>query len=233
MPAWPEKEAAEVQISGSPVIGCFGFINPARRIPQLLQAFVRVRSELPEAVLIFAGGASGLDLQQEAERAGVDVVIRGYVDEDELWGLLAACDVSVSLRWPTMGETSAIVIRALSAGKPLVVSDVGWFAELPDAAALKVPVGDGEVEALADALMRAAGNEQMAAAARDLARTEHDLEHVAELYAAACEEAAGLSAVEDGVLRGVAVAAADVGLAPDSPAVRDLAAAAREVTRGE
>ena len=36
--------------------------------------------------------------------------------------------------------------------KPLIVSDVGWFSELPDAVALKVPVDDREVETLAAAL---------------------------------------------------------------------------------
>ena len=51
-----------------------------------------------------------------------------------------------------MGETSGTAIRALSLGKPLVVSDVGWFSELPDDVALKVPVDDDEVETLAAAL---------------------------------------------------------------------------------
>ena len=65
---------------------------------------------------------------------------------------MAACDVLVILRSPTMGETSGTAIRALSLGKPLVVSDVGWFAELPDDVALKVPVDEREVAALAAAL---------------------------------------------------------------------------------
>ena len=43
-----------------------------------------------------------------------DVIRRDYVPEDELWRLLAACDAVVSLRWPTMGETSAAAVRALS-----------------------------------------------------------------------------------------------------------------------
>ena len=65
---------------------------------------------------------------------------------------MAACDVHVGLRSPTMGETSGTTIRALTLGKPLVVSDVGWFAELPDDVALKVPVGDDEATDLAVAL---------------------------------------------------------------------------------
>ena len=65
---------------------------------------------------------------------------------------MAACDAVVSLRSPTMGETSGTAIRALSLGKPLVVSANGWFAELPRDVALQVPVDDDEVETLAAAL---------------------------------------------------------------------------------
>ena len=80
------------------------------------------------------------------------LVREGWVDEQRLWELLAGVDVSVNLRHPTMGETSGIAIRSLSLGKPLVVSDVGWFSELPDGAALKVPVDEHEVDTLAAAL---------------------------------------------------------------------------------
>ena len=45
-----------------------------------------------------------------------------------------------------MGETSGVALRALSLGRPLVVSDLGWFAELPDEVALKIPVDEREPE---------------------------------------------------------------------------------------
>ena len=99
--------------------------------------------------------------------------------------LLAACDAVVSLRWPTMGETSAAAVRALSVGKPLIVSDVGAFRELPDEVAIKVPVGDGEIEALASAMERAAGNEAMGGPRWRVAATKHDVDRTADLYAAA------------------------------------------------
>ena len=120
---------------------------------------------------------------------------------------MAACDVHVNLRSPTMGETSGTAIRALALGKPLVVSDVGWFSELPDEVALKVPVDDHEVETLAAALELLASRPDVRAAmgeaARELARREHDLDRVADLYVAAFEQAAGGGAVADAVLREV------------------------------
>src|SRR5204863_9258669 len=105
-----------------------------------------------------------------------------YVPEDRLWSLMATCDVLVNLRHPTMGETSGAVIRALSLGKPVVVSDVGWFSELPDGAAFKVPADEREqesltatLEELADPALRA----QAGAAARAYVEAEHRLERVA------------------------------------------------------
>ena len=106
-----------------------------------------------------------------------------------MWSLMAACDVLVNLRYPTMGETSGSVIRALSLGKPLVVSDVGWFAELPDDVVLKVPVDEYEVR---DA--RGGARRSPPTTARRSARPrapyverEHDLDRVADAYAAALE----------------------------------------------
>ena len=142
----------------------------------------------------------------------------------------------VNLRSPTMGETSAMVVRALSLGKPLVVSDVGWFSELPDEVAVKVPVDEGETDALVQALERLAGDpayrERMGKAAADWARRGHDLDHVADLYVAALEESLGLSDVERAVLSDVATAAAELGVEPDSKELSDVAERLREVGLG-
>jgi glycosyltransferase involved in cell wall biosynthesis len=144
---------------------------------------------------------------------------------------MAACDAIVSLRSPTMGETSGSAIRALSLGKPLVVSDRGWFAELPDEAVIKVPVDELEEDRLAaalEALTDRAVRTSMGAAARRLVEREHRVDRVAEAYAAALEELAGLPAVERAVLHEVAEAAAEVGLTDTA----EVAARLKEVGLG-
>jgi hypothetical protein len=117
-----------------------------------------------------------------------------------------------------------------------VVSDVGWFSELPDEVALKVPpehdseaVGAALDVLLSDDSRRAAAG---AAAAR-LAQTEHELEAVADRYAAALEEAAGGASVRDAVLRDVSQAAAEVGIGPADPEARELAHRLREAGLGD
>ena len=164
------------------------------------------------------------------------MIREGYVDETRLWELMAACDAVVSLRAPTMGETSGTAIRALVLGKPLVVSDVGWFGELPGNVALKVPVDEHEPDTLTAALeLLASGPDaraEMGAAAAALARREHGVEHVAELYAAALEDAAGGEPVRDAVLRDVARAAAEVGIDPDATETGEIARRLAEVEVG-
>jgi glycosyltransferase involved in cell wall biosynthesis/4-amino-4-deoxy-L-arabinose transferase-like glycosyltransferase len=222
-PAWPAPDVEPASVEGEPLIGCFGHLNESKRIPQLLRAFAELRKAHPRARLLLVGSeAPGFDLAGRLERIGLDaegVIREPYVEEARLWSLMAACDACVLLRAPTMGETSGSAIRTLSLGKPLVVSDVGWFSELPDSVALKVPVGgDEEVQALAAALERIAEPgvaERMGEAARAYVREVHDLDRVAAQYAAALEEAAGDSTVRERVLREVAEAASDVGIEPE------------------
>ncbi|HWX10197.1 MAG TPA: glycosyltransferase family 4 protein, partial [Gaiellaceae bacterium] len=232
-PAWPTPPIEPVAVEGAPLIGCFGHLNENKRIPQLLRAFAEFRRTHPDARLLLVGAeAPGFDLAGRLERLGLDsegVIREPYVEEARLWSLLAACDACVLLRAPTMGETSGSAIRALSLGKPLVVSDLGWFAELPDDVAFKVPVGgDEEVKAIVAALEQLADPAvaaRMGGAAHALIERDHELGRVAELYLAALEDAAGGSAVEARVLQAVAGAAAGVGVEPEllSPALQEVA----------
>jgi glycosyltransferase involved in cell wall biosynthesis len=212
-PAWPRPET-QPALEGSFVVGCFGNLNASKRVPQVLEAFASLKKSHPDALLILAGAVEPeLELER---RVPEGAVLEGPVTEDRLWSLLVACDVCVALRRPTRGETSGMAIRALSAGKPLVVSEAGWFAELPASVAAKVPVDDREAEALAAFLRRLADDrelrERMSDAAGDYVRSVHGLDRVADLYAATLEEAAGGAAVRDAVLTDVAAAAHDVGL---------------------
>jgi glycosyltransferase involved in cell wall biosynthesis len=227
-PAWPVPEVAAAQITGDPLFGCFGHLNETKRINELVAAFARVRERHPGARLLLVGSLAVRLARLELPDG---VVHRDYVPEEELWSLMAACDAIVGLRSPTMGETSGSAIRALSLGKPLVVSDVGWFAELPDEAVVKVPVDEGEEDTLAAALEVLTAEEvrrAMGAAARELVEREHRLDRVAEAYAAALEQLAGGPAVDDAVLHEVAEAAAEVGLADTA----EVAARLKEVGLG-
>ena len=237
---WTAAGATPAPVEGAPLFGAFGNVNQSKRVPQLLEAFARLRRDHPGARLLLVGAVSpGFDLDRRLQRLGLDgagIVREGYVAERRLWELMAACDVHVGLRSPTMGETSGTVIRSLTLGRPLVVSDVGWFAELPDGVALKIRVGAHEADDLEAALRllaeRSDARAAMGAAARTLATTEHGLAHVAEQQAVVFERVAGGRAVDDAVLRDVSEAAGAVGIAGGTPEASEIARRLSEVDLG-
>jgi glycosyltransferase involved in cell wall biosynthesis len=239
-PAWPVPDVPPERPAGDVVVGCFGVVNASKRIPELLRAFAPVRERHPGSTLLLVGPTSpGFDLERRLQRlglAGEGLARESWVDERRLWALMAGADVCVNLRHPTMGETSGSVVRALSLGRPLVVSDVGWFAELPADVASKIPVDGSETAVLEAALevlvTRAEVREAMGRAARELALRAHDLERVADLYAAVLEEAAGGEQVADEVLREVSEAAAGVGISGDDAEAVELARRLAEVELG-
>jgi glycosyltransferase involved in cell wall biosynthesis len=233
-PAWPMAHVdPAADVAGDPLIGCFGFLNMNKRIPQLLEAFAAFRRTSPGARLLLVGGAGErFDVGRRLERLGLTAGVErmDYVPEERMWSLMAACDVLVNLRYPTMGETSGSVIRALSLGKPLLVSDVGWFSELPDGAVLKIPVDEHEVPMLEASLGFAVEHAaELGASARAVVEREHALADVAAAYAVALETAAGADAVDDAVLRRIAEAAVEVGI-DDAPRLARAAVEAGIVT---
>ncbi|HYI75298.1 MAG TPA: glycosyltransferase family 4 protein [Gaiellaceae bacterium] len=239
-PAWPAPAIAPERVAGGTVVACFGVINASKRIPELLRATADVRRAHPDLTLLLVGPtAPGFDLDRRLQRLGLtgDGLVREpWVDERRLWSLMAGSDVLVNLRYPTMGETSGSVVRGLSLGKPVIVSDVGWFSELPRDVALAIPPDEDEVATLTAALELLASRPEVRAAmganAADLARREHDVERVADLYAAAVERAAGDGAVDDAVLDEVSHAAADVGISAETAEAKEIARRLAEVELG-
>ena len=117
---------------------------------------------------------------------GRDVLLLDHLPEQDFHDLAARCDVCISLRGPTLGETSASAISALAGGTPLVVSDVGWFSELPDTVVAKVSPDEWEIDHLAAVLELLVSDEtlraQMGRAGLEYARGEFHVERAADAY---------------------------------------------------
>ncbi|MEE2777564.1 MAG: glycosyltransferase family 4 protein [Acidobacteriota bacterium] len=177
----------------APVLGSFGFQTPIKRTDVVIEALAR--PELTDVHLLIVGVVTpSFDLAAKAAEAGASerVHLCGYLSRDELGQAMATADLCVNLRYPTAGETSASLLRLLAMGRPSLVSDYAQFAELPDACALKVVVGDDEVEALAtkvrDLLETPGRLEQMGDDARAFVAREHDPDLVARRIVDACVE---------------------------------------------
>ena len=135
----------------TPLIGVFGFLKPYKRIAESLRAFRRLVRALPYARMILVGEAHPeLPLRSLITSMGLQEHVRhlDFVPMEDFNGYLGACDIVLNLRYPTVGESSGTLQRALGMGKAAIVSDVGSFRELPDDICLKTPVDATEEEHL-------------------------------------------------------------------------------------
>ncbi len=137
--------------ANTPLIGIFGFLKPYKRVAESLRAFARVTRLEPRARLILCGEVHPeLPLASLIQGLGLSASVRplGYTELADFNGYLAACDIVLNLRYPTVGESSGTLLRALGMGKAVVVSNVGSFREYPDDIVLKAPVDATEEEHL-------------------------------------------------------------------------------------
>jgi glycosyltransferase involved in cell wall biosynthesis len=174
-----EEPRVRVDVPRGRIVGLFGFLTSAKRADVVLQAFARARRRDRELVLLVVGEpAPNIDVS--AMRAE-GVVFTGYVPDETFASYYAAADRLVNLRYPSAGETSGTLIRALDAGKPVAVSDYAQFAEYPDDIVTKIPLGDGEVEALTEFLLH---DHEVAAAQRAYLEAHNTLAHTVAAYEA-------------------------------------------------
>lgn len=135
----------------TPLVGIFGFLKPYKRIAESLRAFRRLVRVVPEAKMILVGEPHP-DLPVASLIRSLDLTasvrLLGYTPIEHFSGYISACDVVLNLRYPTVGESSGTLLRALGLGRAVIVSDVGSFREYPDEVCLKLPVDAAEEELL-------------------------------------------------------------------------------------
>src|SRR5258706_847512 len=131
------------------LFGAFGFLKPYKRIASIIQAFARLTRYRPTAHRILGGEEHPrYPLRPLIRDLGLEERVRilGHTPLEEFVEHIAACDVCMNLRFPTAGESSGSLLREMALGRPVIVSDIVAFSELPADACIKIPPADGEVE---------------------------------------------------------------------------------------
>ena len=129
--------------AGALIFATTGQITAERRMDLALRAFSKLLQSYPNAVYLIVGQIQDeiglasiiaeLDIQDKVHIIGFAPDKQSFID----W--TATADVIINLRYPTVGETSASALRAMAAGRPVIVFDHGTYSELPDEACLKIP----------------------------------------------------------------------------------------------
>jgi glycosyltransferase involved in cell wall biosynthesis/SAM-dependent methyltransferase len=128
----------------TPLIGIFGFLKPYKRIAESLRAFRRLLCLSPNVKMILVGEPHPeFPIEPMIRSMGLSASVRllGFTPIEDFVGYLAASDIVLNLRYPTVGESSGTLLRSLGLGKAVLVSEIGSFQEFPDDVCLKVPPG--------------------------------------------------------------------------------------------
>jgi glycosyltransferase involved in cell wall biosynthesis/SAM-dependent methyltransferase len=181
----------------TPLIGIFGYLKPYKRIAESLRAFRRLVRLAPNARMILVGEPHpDFPIEPMIRTMGLSANVRvlGFAPIDDFVGYLAACDIVLNLRYPTVGESSGTLLRSLGLGKAVMVSEIGSFQEFPEDVCLKVPVGAGEEDLIFEYLNLLVSRPEVAGAlgarARDYVAHECNWATVARQYAAFLEAVA-------------------------------------------
>jgi glycosyltransferase involved in cell wall biosynthesis len=182
----PSREQARRALGLPPeslLVTAPGLATASKRIDAAVKAVARLLPAHPSLRLVIAGGVDPrLPLADWARDAGLGaaLVVTGRLELADFVRHLVAADVVLALRFPTHGEVSGALVRALGVGRPvLVTGGTPPSEEFPEGIVVPVDPGTHELDeltALVDRLLRDPSlRDAIGRLARDHVRTHHGL----------------------------------------------------------
>lgn len=117
------------------IIASFGYIAPTKLNHVVCEVIKNLSAKLKQKICyVMVGEGDYVDSYVD----GRTIIKTGYVKLDEFNCFIEYSDLIVSLRNPSMGETSGAMLRILQKGKACIINEGGWFSEIPENCAIKV-----------------------------------------------------------------------------------------------
>jgi glycosyltransferase involved in cell wall biosynthesis len=130
---------------GSPVVSIIAALRPDKAHHVFLQAARKILTVIPEThFLIIGDGPQRRFLENLSAELKLDERVHFLGFQRQLGDILAAVDVNCLSSYPHQETLSVAAIEAMSAGVPIVCTDVGFMKEIvtPNETGFLVPVDD-------------------------------------------------------------------------------------------
>jgi len=121
-----------------------GYVTKNKRYEAIIPALSA--AAIPNLKYIIIGQDEANYLKMLSQGQALTIIRKGFVALADLEKHIAAADICLNLRYPTMGENSGSLLRMMSGAKPVLVSDTGSYRELPDEAVIKISCDVDEKE---------------------------------------------------------------------------------------
>ena len=170
------------------VIASFGVIAPTKLNHVICQTVYKLSKQLEQKICyVMVGEGDYVDQYVDNE-----IVFKtGFVDMNEFDNFVVYSNLVMNLRYPSMGETSAALIKILQMGKTCLINDDGWFAEVPEKCAVKIPVEGIEeqvLEKIKYLISHPKECSQIGKCAKEYIEKEHDPQKIVEEISEFLEE---------------------------------------------
>ena len=118
----------------------FGHIGSNRRLDALLQALAQLADRDAFRLDVYGKLHDPEHFRARVRELSLStlVTLHGFVPDEALEKALRTAHLAVNLRFPTMGEASASQLRIWDYALPSLVTQVGWYAGLPEDAVVFV-----------------------------------------------------------------------------------------------
>lgn len=158
-PEWQSSPEAGSAGGRGGTLGFIGRIDePRKGLPVLMKALPKILAERPEARLLVAGRGDEDEAVESLPRELRDrVEFLGMISDEDKARLLRSVDVYVAPN--TGGESFGIIlVEAMSAGAPVLASDLDAFAQVLDQGAAGELFGNEDADALAAGAVQLLGD---------------------------------------------------------------------------
>lgn len=170
----------------------FGYTGPNRRLQKVLEALGPLKDEIDFRFDVMGNLWDPGLIRDRAEALGIGdrVHLHGFVKEPVLDACLARAHLVFNLRYPSMGEASGSQTRIWNAQAASVVTDLGWYADLPEGTTFKIDHAE-EIPALQALIRRLAADRSLGRAVGAKGRARLEGHHAPALYARGVADVAG------------------------------------------
>ncbi|CAN7746961.1 glycosyltransferase [Caballeronia sp. LjRoot29] len=131
-----------------------GHINRNKRVANVIQAIAsspRLRQNVVYRLVGHISPDMAFELTALANCLNVNLVISGEADAFVLAHAIGQADIVSCLRWPSLEAASASAIEAMLYGKATIVTDTGFYTEIPEDCVARI-ANDDEITNVRTAL---------------------------------------------------------------------------------
>ncbi len=176
------------------ILASFGAVTPEKRIISIMKVFQKLFARHENIKYLLVGNRSeDLDIDQLVKDLKLEdkIIITGFVERGDFFNYLALADVCINMRYPTVRETSATLLRIMAMGKPVVISDLLHLGDIPEEISIKIPLIDEEeilYKKLRNIIKNKSRREKLSHAGLHCIREKHSLKAMRDSYVPVIEE---------------------------------------------